>query len=609
MNKVIIFLIFLMFSSTIYSYQTFWTNGMCGGYADFQISDEDDEPWGDYWEAIIVEASKNAANYWNEAGSEHSLYYDGRGCDNPEIEYDDFWVLTSDMAYTYNWFWVLSNCAPTSFATIEVNRKAFSKDKNQRSRQMQDTITHEFGHLLGIAHSNGSNLFVDHTLEDRYKSILMRNDGYKTHRHLTEDDKFAARDLYGRDDQVLKTNLSMYKKTIVDVKGQTYWNSKNYKSYSKPQIAYQPNSKKRYTYIMTWVKSSTHQINYKFMDDYSKDMYDLGKAKDGTDENNLGVRHWINDSYTLSTPSIAVSDDGENAVIAWKQERANKEPYLADDIYYAIIPTSSHPSSDRDNPTGSIIFDNSGLSLGSFMAKTMTPPKVVWIEKWKRFVIFYTELNDSALWDWRIRYIVSDDEKGSFSASSNDRVLGKTSLFSNWNPLDVNCHQKKWDGKILEDACLLVFNPIKHSKNLVAPDSLAKMSFKVLEIENLASTNYIDESLYVIDPVLDPNFDWERKGYAHYTLPDPLLKIINDGAGNKIPANINTLNRIKKAAKQSVQNLKFFLYYDIYNNEWKLSNLEEENFDYNGFNMKSRTGFSMTLNKDKNRYRYLWIEE
>ena len=70
MSKILFILIFSIFSSSLYSYNAYESYGMCDKYADIKVNKS---IFPIYWRPRIIEITKNVLNYWNEAGSQHSL--------------------------------------------------------------------------------------------------------------------------------------------------------------------------------------------------------------------------------------------------------------------------------------------------------------------------------------------------------------------------------------------------------------------------------------------------------------------------------------------------------------------------------------------------------
>ncbi len=589
MSKFLI-LTLLFISINLFSYTTnHYGYGMCGEYANFQVSKSD---FPSYWEPMIVEISKNAANWWNEAGSEHHLYYDGIGTSNPEIEYND-WCDSTALACT-SW-WVNVGCFSTSVITITVNSddSQWLTSDWEKSFKMQQVLTHEMGHLLGLGHTDDS---------DDYEAIIMNTYSYpnKNYAHLTEDDKYGVRAIYGKDDQTLRVgSSSIY--TYYPNNSPTIYASGNsdYQTYSKPQLVYQPNTARGYDYIAVWNKANTREINYRFVNDC------------GTNNNSIcglsgDTRHYIEDSETLTTPSIAVSDDGYYSVIAWKQETANKKQNEADDIWYSRIPTYIH-SCQVDVNCGSSyeshkLFDNSGLAnsdYSSFKAKTVSQPKVVWVNNWNRFVIFYTKLDEYSL-AWRIAYIVSTDQYGNFSTNPTVHYLEELidistpygnlwylhPLKSNWNPMAINCNQTYDTTK---KACLLVFNEINTDTNTSYADNVAKTTYKILEPSTVIGSFSVQD--------ITKTGDWDRKGYGHYSIASREF--------TNLPAHtVNLLNRITKSAKEVVNNLRFVIYKS--GTTWHGDTISNHTSSTSYY---SRTGYSMVFNPVKQIYKYFWIQE
>lgn len=590
MNKIIYCLLFLL-SLNLYSYRfNHGGDGMCDEYANYQI---DKSSFPAYWQPMIVEIVKNAVNWWNEAGSEHHLYYDGIGGSNPEIDYADFCYDDAVACAA-----TVSNgiCIVTSWSTITVDSDYWMDDDFKGSFKLQTILAHEFGHLLGLDHTrNGLSIYSSYT-ED-YRTILMRSPSYNYGAHLTEDDKKGVRDIYGKDDQNLRSSSSS-KTTYYPNNGKVYFTTGNtdYQSYSKPELVFQPDRSLGYDYIMVWNKSNTREINYKFVRDCGSNNNELCSIskydRHYIDQNADGT---YGGSQSLTSPSIVISDNGENALIVWRQEYADKVQNKADDIYYAKIPTNPDPD-DSQRIKSHIVYDNvscpgitgncSDTDYDHYKAKTTTKPNVVWIEKWQRFVIFYAKLATNYHDSWRITYIVSDDATGTFATDPTEYSL--STLRTNWNPMAIECNQTYNTNK---KACLLVFNEINLNEYQSVAENIAKTTFKILEPSLTIGVFDIKE--------INKSGNWDRWGYGHYSLasrpyPQPTYT-----------GTLNVLNRITKSAKQVANNLKFILYRTT-SGYWNGIAMDEYSSSTSYY---SRTGYSMTYNSEKEIFKYLWIRE
>jgi len=579
MNKIII-TILLLLTSNIFAYVTKYdgSDGMCDEYADFQI---EVSSFPTYWQSMIEEIAKNAANWWNEAGSEHHLYYAGVGESNPEIEYgeaaNDGDKCDSDSVACCT---TVTNlyCIVTSWSWITIDNDYWNTNDFKNSYQLQNTITHEFGHLLGLDHTQD---------EDDYPAILM-DPGYFQYRHLTEDDKKGARAIYGEDDQNIRVGSATT--DFIPNNSPTVFASGNsdYRTFAKPQLVFQPNRTLGYDYIMAWVKSNTNEINYQFVND-SGSNYNSLTAASGT----LGKRHYINNKLTLTTPSIAISSNGNNAVMVWKQELENQEQRNANDIWFAKIPTFAHDfqidecgsNSDCLAYPSRKLYDNSTLgnsSYSNFKAKTISQPKVVWVSNWSKFVIFYTALGGDNL---KIAYIVSSDSQGNFPINPTPQYLN---LYSNWNPFEINCEQVYYIQSSRKMACLLVFNEINKDANTSFADNVAKTTYKILEPTSTEGTFLVKD--------ITKTGNWDRKGYGHYSI----MSVTNT------LDTVSIINRITKAGKEVVNNLKIRLSRTMSTGVWS-GTMEEEATSSTSY--YSRTGYSMVYNPIKSLYKFLWIEE
>jgi hypothetical protein len=516
-------------------------------------------------ENTIFNLVDNAANLWNEAGSKHSLDYGGYGADDPSklmIKYSDYCMdsraaACTTMVYNYN-----DDCYLGNKARIDVydnhpdNTNTLNDDpqdnwvSDRLAIKLENVISHEFGHLLGLDHE-GFNYYSQY--------LLMGIIGYSDERHLTVDEKYGVRAIYGIDNENLKVSSSGGNTYLPNTGVVTATTSSDYQTYSKPMLAFQENLSKGYDYIMLWNKSSSRMVNYKFVND-------CGSSNEKICSSSGAIRHYILGSQTLTAPSIAISNDGENSLVVWKQEEQQSQNYprqavYEDDIWYAKIPTETHSY----NVQGYKIHDNSThnpYEYCGFIAKTNSKPKVVWINKWEHFVVFYQKVSCGN----NMRYIISDDEFGNFSSDSKNGYIdiGNTRT-TNWNPIDINCKQKSIDN---EEVCLLVYNdsPDKWNCNHnTTSENATKTRFRVLVPKQIEDYDKFD----VITPIIPDSSNFDIIGLSHYSLA---TKSFYDDNQN-ITKNLNLLNRITSSGQERVSNIKFILEGEIGFN-WYMHTLE-----------------------------------
>ncbi len=618
MNKLIL-LFLLSVSSNLLSYE--WqinAGGMCDEYANFQVNTDSftcnntEHNFGlcnkytdNFWSDEIVRIAKSAANYWNEAGSEHHLNYDGEGDDNPEVYFGD----TNREDYPMQTFHVTGpSCLITSLVSIAVDKSNYSGNAitpmTGNSYGFEMTLAHEFGHLLGLAD-------ITYRTDIYYRLMTSANHGLSS--NLMEDDKHGVRSLYGKDDvSMISVSSSTNSPSISDCSNAKYFTTSDtdYQTYTKPALTYQPVTTKGYDYIMTWVKSNTKEVNYQFVKDCTNNQ---GIC---TVSGNLGLRHPITNSNTMTTPSVALKSDGSQAMFVWKQEQANQPLDNTNDIYYAIL---NNTNAHTDTLVIKKVHNNTGKDTTSFKAKTVSAPVVVWVDKWNRYVIFYPRfdiyLHSGASYlesyQWAIQYIVAD-ENGNFSDTNNNLtenylLTGEgDKIFAAWNPMTIDCDQKTEYGT---EACLMVFNEFYFKQYdpdtqpiLTSAKPVSLTTFKVLipstppnykfTVETFDSTSYLSMN--------------NRYGYGHYSV------VSKPSTTNTIN---NTLTRMTKADVNEIEYLNFNLYES--NNKWYFSNITEgqtnsiQCFTEDPFNIKTQTrlGAGITFNKATNKYKYIWIKE
>ncbi len=588
MNKLII-LVLIFISFNLFGYEwKYDEGGMCGEYANYEVDEASFYNTGSYWRYEIVNLAKAAANYWNEAGSEHHLYYDGIGSDNPEIEYNNESSGTMVAHLSSN-----GVCIVTSWSWIGVNSDEFARMEldpvSAHPFYFEKSLAHEFGHLLGLADIDDS--------DDSYYRLM--NGTRYWEKHLMEDDKHGARSLYGKDDVSMITAGSFTNSNNFDRCSSKYYSTgdNDYQTYTKPVLTFQPDSTKGYDYIMTWVKSDTRQVNYKFVkDEYNSTFqrYVIGDVL-----GDLGRRHAIGDSITIAAPSVAMKTDGSQAMMVWIQEEGNQSLDNTNDIYYSIITTSSH----TNMPSVSKVYNNSGKTSGNFKAKTVSVPVVQWIDSWSKYVIFYvTYYNDQ----WAVKYVVQNSN-GTFVDSNGNlteytlKNSDNTTIYSSWNPIGIDCNQKTQTGG---EACLMVFNKIKgenaYSTWSTYTDSVTTTTFKVFT--PVSGTNQFIENSFDTTSYASMG---TRQGYGHYSL------ISRPYSGNTVT---NLLTRITRSAQQEIEYLTFNLYQ--YNNLWYFSSISEKhsNDDTTTCNANvnedaTRLGASATYNSRTGRYKFIWIKE
>lgn len=616
MNKIII-TVLMFLTINIFGYQWVSLNnwpdigGLCDEHTHITISNSS---FSAYWEPRIIEIVKSAMNYWNEAGSEHMLYY-GSGDDETNISYSNNYSNTSLTDATAYYYAELpdGDCLSPDNGYITINKKKFFDNQGDlitpnpdypqatkaSSHEMVMLITHELGHILGLGHTQDSG-----DGSNDYYSILM--DPYDAFdKHLTEDDKYGVRSLYGKDDRNIVSGRTSNNSSTINPYSVRYYTTGNsdFQTYSKPQLTYQPvknTTSKAYDYIMTWVKSDTRKINYRFVSECSSGT-DICAATDMTSGNGmtLGEVHQILNSETLTAPSLAMKTDGSQAMIVWRQETENQPSDLADDIYYAKINGSEHSG----GIWGIQVYDNNDKTPSYYKAKTMSAPTVIWVPSWSRFVIFYTEMKQLFPNYWKIAYIVANSD-GTFPAEPvvNYIQYGSEYLKSNWNPMAINCNQQTRTGS---EACLLVYDKISTDNHYETSTAyhVAELDFKVL----IPKTTEYKFDIY---PINTSDLG-TRKNYGHLSLAS--VKQPKEGS---YYFTHNRLTRITTSDIEKMNQLVFTVYEQPYpGSGWTMFNSSESIYDvpcsnnYPGMGICSVSGQSIVHNARDNFYRYLWIQE
>ncbi len=169
--KYIIYSAIMFFYINIFAYVVQYDGGMCFEYANFQVNEASFtgntvHVYDDLGTVLnnfkfsgtdVKYVVQEAANYWNEAGSEHHLYYDGTGDSNPEIyltwEDSNAWMVRHWWALGYDDYEV---CQVTSAQTIRVNLKYWQNTSFNDGINFFTELVHEIGHLLSLDHTQSS---------------------------------------------------------------------------------------------------------------------------------------------------------------------------------------------------------------------------------------------------------------------------------------------------------------------------------------------------------------------------------------------------------------------------------------------------------------------
>ncbi len=399
------------------------------------------------------------------------------------------------------------------------------------------------------------------------------------YRHLTEDDKYGVRAIYGEDDVSMRTNTGTWSgdlSSAVNISSyHLYESGSTYTTFVKPNIVFQPISTYGYDYIITWVRSSNNKVYYAFAKDDGNDLITYGSA------------HELN-SISLSTPSIAINGDGSKAVIVWKEEVANYTDANADRVYYTEINTS--------NGSNSGVNLLSGTTANSYLDKiySKSTPTVMWQQIGTtntngRFIILWTERPSSSLWltgdgsndsysmkNWRLKYLISDNNSASFTPT-NQKYL--STLRSSWNPVSGHC-------QLENNGCVLFLNEFYNIDTNIDNSKITSVLFKI------NSSNY-----YLLD-YLSSNRYYNHRNYGHLSiLPKTgsyksLLTTIPKSAQSQITPFGVEINKITGEND-----------YAVYLSDPKLS-ITGSNDDTG-----ARLGHSGCFNTRTQKFRFIWIPE
>ncbi len=421
---------------------------------------------------IVKNIIKNTASYWNEAGSEHLLVGDSSA--------GDFDIVLRNLHSSYDFDMKFDgyrgdNCAHSG--TLTVNASRFQNTGN--NKRFFTKLTHEFGHMLGLAHTNEYDCVTSNkqsqacTNTDSYKNAVYMSLNINSNiSHLTDDDKYGVRDLYGKDDRQIKYLIEEYLPQGGYIHSpwygwieQFYGSGTTYNTFAQPQLISVPNTTNEL--MLTWIKSSTRKLNVEFTN--------LVPFNDATNtppkmQKYLGPYEISGDYEILSSPSIAVNNNGE-ALIVFQRVKENQIVDLQESLYFVKVNLNNHT------------FTTPVKITNSELVKSNSVPLILWSQKIQRWIVFWTERNIDEQYNWRINYLISNNSSPTNSTDWNSSNIKTVTYQSNyisayWNPMSGTCDIKNTQNN---EVCALYFNKIKPNS---LDSSLSTITF------DLTSNNY-----------------------------------------------------------------------------------------------------------------------
>lgn len=441
----------------------------------------------------VHKALKMAIHYWNEAGSEVRLSYNDT---DPHFYMrlvnagNDYWANAGWSGSGIDWW---DECVDKDSFHLYINvdkintvtapfRYAIPEEGIVR------LIAHELGHVIGIAHTDLS----DGANGDGY--TLMRGNSASAYRFLSYDDKYAARNIYGKDEYYIRTTQGIKSGSSMSTGDMRQFESGSmFESNSHPSIVFQPNSSKDHDYVVAYNRADSRWPVISFTEDCgSDDMCSVGsplEIKDDSPTNPLDL------PKTLTAPGFAVSEDGSKALVVWRQEeiRSNEQfpANAADRLHYAIIYIGNSANSSQYYYKGVLEYDGQ-------TAYARGVPTV--ITKGNKFYIFFAkrEANSSYHNNWHenttLSYVIVDKYGTQLSLNKNslqsELTLSGEEFRISWNRMAGTCDLAG------SNACLLYINRFK--TDLVYADGVHRFNQqKVTELRMSVDTNYSDGRLHV----------------------------------------------------------------------------------------------------------------
>ncbi len=416
---------------------------------------------------IIQNMIENTATYWNEAGSEHLLL---------GVSYNTSFDIVLRNVISVDWSITFS--AVSYDSCIDMGRFIVNASKFQdiaKNKRFFTKLTHEFGHMLGLAHTNEYDCVTSNkqsqacTNTESYKNaVYMSMNTNSNISHLTDDDKYGVRDLYGKDDRQIRYFIEEYSNANGEWGGwfeEFYGSGTTYNTFAQPQLISVPNTTSEL--MLAWVKSSTRKLNVEFTN--------LVPFNDGTNtppkmQKYLGPYEISGDYELLSSPSIAVNNNGE-ALIVFQRVKENQIVDLQESLYFVKVNLNNHTF------TSPVKITNSEL------VKSNSVPLVLWSQKIQRWVVFWTERNLIEDDNWRIKYLISNNASPTNSTDWNSSNIKTVTYQSNdisayWNSMGGTCDIKNTQNN---EVCALYFNKIKPNS---LDSALSTITF------DLTSNNY-----------------------------------------------------------------------------------------------------------------------
>lgn len=417
---------------------------------------------------IVKNMIRNTVSYWNEAGSEHLLVGDSSA--------GSFYIVLRNLHSSYDFDMKFEgyrddNCVDAG--TLTVNASRFQNTGN--NKRFFTKLTREFGHMLGLDHTNEYDCVTSSkqsqacTNTGSYKNaVYMSMNTNSNISHLTDDDKYGVRALYGKDDRQIRY--------VVEEDGsfwaeKFYGNGTTYNTFAQPQIISVPNTTDEF--MIVWVKSSTRKINIEFAKMVRVNNMPILQKYLGPYE--IQGSPTIGGDYeVLTAPSVAVNNNG-TALIVFQRVMENEIIDLQENLYFINVNLTSHSFSSYP-----ILITTSGF------VESNNSPLVLWSQKIQKWIVFWAEKSTNELYNWRVKYLISNNTSPYHETHwnfSNIKTLTyqSTDIFAYWNPMTGSCDIKDSQNN---EICALYFNRVK-------PNSI-EVSFSAITFKTTLNSYAID---------------------------------------------------------------------------------------------------------------------